>query len=638
MSYESKIILYVIIEDICKEKIQKLVRNYPLAQIHVTTLLGETSLDSIELELNIIKHPFVEIYKYVDEQKITNESTRLLAKFQEILDGIKVKVDETFDFSSLSKVMANTSSDLLSRVIRSMFLLRYLVEKLQPNLVLYDGVSACRIPDRPDVKRLYFNRLILSQSCKNLLDKMKVKSVCFSRPSVPFLFLTVVRDFLIFAYKLKTILLRVYYSPKIQSNFLSKLDKREKIIIIVIRAQSEWHTIRAFYKELLAHNEYHPILIQDDLIKHPSGLDALIHDKIDFVPIHANRTVLEIFKDLLLAKWNISCAIRKMRRIISNQQDTIENFLTSTVFESVAGALSSYPELKVYFHELSDWMHYFSATSIIHMDMIDKWGSFAYEAAKKESIKCIILQNANLMHIAYPNPVSANVMWLSNKDDYQYWLGCNIPQSSSVAFVGSPFYSELYQRSMLREQQKIDSNQILIATQPYPADIAYNYKMLTDVAKVAVQIDATILVKLHPRECLEDYVEFVKQLPGKVTLTFGGDIVDLMLTSWLFIAQNSTTLQTAVLIGVPAISYLNAQYVRELTSMITWIQDDAIVKINNDQTLLEYLLRFKKNQKINLLEFKERRQKYIEKFIGYYDNDFSKRMLTSLNKSVKLTA
>lgn len=636
---------------------KKLRKKYLDSNITVLSITPGVNLEVFN-DRNTHCIPYESYADSVSELKISEDSAKIIKCWVDSIDAtaslVTVNAKSTIN---LAASLQNMSALYLSSLIRAVYALESHFSKNDYNQVyFFSSAFDLILPERNDISFLYYPELIFGPICR---DFLKLKHVSFFEVYVfssRFKRLkNRLRSFLISSYKFSVTLYRCFRDRsrcnKDTLKLFSNVSKKARILIL-IRAVSEWDTVSSLYHYLKGSKDFEPLILQDDLLKRPSGFLSLSKANVPFVPIHCRRPFFRLIK-LWFSSFSVLSSYKKKSLHLQSQLKKLNyachlpilNQLNLSLIasESVYVSLLSVMELHNFTEEIDFWLNFTKPKAVITMDMVDQWCAVLYSLNKQNHIKTFILQNTCLDKIVYPLPVCADKMWLHSNAALEIMKESGERYLGKYQVVGSPMYDNLYNQLNSVDRQALRLKYgardqdfvILIATQAFSQAYPYNKHLLRDVSRAlsGIHKNLFVIVKPHPREPKGEYKKLIDCFQCRAVVYDNVDITELMFMSDLFISRTSTAIQTALLVGLQSISYLQA-YPLDICQRLDYLGAGATRVVDNRDDLSSLLYSIIQDEGGGGAPFLSLRQAYINSVLGVFDGNSVERIVNDLDRSL----
>lgn len=578
-----------------------------------------------------------------------------------ILKSIKknVKADEFHE----SNTLLDCQTNLLAQVMHPLFSFALFLDSFLTNqkidLVYIFGNKnhLFTLPERPDVKTLYNSDFVFGPLADKICThhRIKIKFLKNFSPSVVLAKLKL-RHLLIQSYKFAETFKRVLKTK----NTVKVSKKNPEIfnsILILVRSESEYWSIKPLYEKLLKDTGYTPILIQDDLIKDPSALKTLRENQVEFTPIHSKETafgmILPWISQFLKRRKYIRVILKNVSfRGTINTADSnyLENIFLSNRFigEILKSSTCLYPEISLFQNEFKLLCDEYAPKALINLDMVSQWAGIIGKIGLDYNVPTFTLQNTSLDKIIYPKAVSTDFFWVGNNNIRSIFCLSSI-KPETVIVTGLPMHDSLLQ-SLPIEVNGCDTEVyspqketiFLIATQPFVQKYPYNINLINNLCNILQdKKNIRIIVKVHPREKKDQYIELLEACRNKfkivIELAADVNIIDLIKTSTVMVSRTSTAMMTSVLINIPTISYMEG-YQIDILDRLDYLGTDAVHKAYNYDELEDICKSIVSNKakKGGYLEnFLAYRKAYVEEYVGAPQGDACARIMKHLRTHLK---
>ncbi|WP_417319167.1 CDP-glycerol glycerophosphotransferase family protein [Emcibacter sp.] len=585
----------------------------------------------------------------VEISRLATDFTLILTDTLRNSDACNKLTEETDKLDSQANMMALILHPLYSFGLFLSHLLQS--ENTDKVYLMGNRKFSFSLPQRPDVKTLYNADVAFCPLAREICEYHGADYRIFNvSPVFKTRLKLALRHFLLQIYKFQTIVRRLAATP---ANNLEEIAPGRKNLLVLIRAESEYWSIRPLLRKIETTSDFTPVVIQDDLVKNPSALKALTANNEEFIPIHSQAGLgqaLSSWVSQSLNRARLKHCATKVRESGSNEgQHFISAILLKPDFtkEIIDTATCCFHELDLFQKEITAICRKLTPGAMITLDMVDQWVGIIGKIGRGNGIPSFTMQNTSLDKIIYPKPVSTDVFWVSNNNIRNILLDSRATPESVVT-TGLPMHDELL-LSLTHEEEDIsakrdiaaDKKILLVATQPFVQKYPYNLNLLTDLCRIFKgRTDLCLLIKTHPREHKENYLSLLQKLKKEYALDIRlegeTNIIDLMCISEAMISRTSTAIMTSLLAGIPTISYMEG-YQNDILDRLDYLGTDAVIKAYDLGELKEVCQTiFSQGQEKDafMAELSKKRQNYIREYVGAPDGNASEKILANLKEHI----
>lgn len=426
------------------------------------------------------------------------------------------------------------------------------------------------------------------------------------------------RNLLLSAYKFKALLSRSFTAR-------GKGAPHPCDAVFVVRAQTEVASAEPLLR-WRAERGMRDCLLVDDLIKSPNGTLAARQSGFAWYPLHAFLSPGKLFMIFLETSLRAGRAARlafsespeRMAKWGFLGQSSVACAVLRTTFMTV-------PELKIFYQQLFCALTKTQPSALVSFDTVDRWGTVQGALARSRGLRSVMVQNTAVDDIEYPCPLSMDHLVVGNERLRRIFLASGAP-ADRVHAVGLPLQDQVLkigderiaQLRTRAENAEPVVLRILVATQPFVQAFDYNGALLADLVEALKTLDFpfTLVLKPHPREVIDHYRTLVD------TLTRAGFQVSLFEQAFetaldaadIVLSRTSTSIEFAVLGGVPTIAYLN-KYPAEIIERLDYLRDPVTVKAFDVDALREALAGFHPQSRVATLNsYSARRDAYLAEY------------------------
>jgi len=401
-------------------------------------------------------------------------------------------------------------------------------------------------------------------------------------------------------------------------------DKRS--VLVVIRARTELETINPVIEALRDDPNLIVRVIADDLIKSPTGIEAVEGSGLDWVPAHAFSTPNEIIRLALEIPGQVARSIRVgMGQAMPPLCDRLRFFERHDVrWSSLQCACQSMFELVLFSRQLSRAITACQPVCIVTMDYIDRWGAVAGTVGRTHNVPVLTIQNAALPDRIWPEPLTTDAAVVANRFVKEILVRSGGPPDA-IHDAGLPLNDVLINKgdAIIAARRAIDADplRVVIATQPFTDALDFNGKLLEALAAAGPDLSGYVeyIIKPHPRETPDKYCGQVEQLEApRATARIVNDQLEKTLDEADFlIARTSNSLQCALLCGVSPIAYVN-NTPAGVISGVDFLATPATIKVADPKSLATFIIRMSNPvaKHAYLSSFALARDAYLKEFGG----------------------
>ena len=412
------------------------------------------------------------------------------------------------------------------------------------------------------------------------------------------------RSVLLEAYKACTIVVRSLRAYRVralsrESGQRNPSKPTKRTVTVAVRAGSELESVSPLL-EFFRTKAISYRLVVDDRIRFPDATQAVQATGEPWTPLHSYTRTREVLATLWRARNQRKRVLRDLRRIRHEANDNSDSpsVLGLEPFKSRAlgSAMLSLPEVMVFTRQVLEVVTQDQPQLVVTMDTNNLYGGAVGAVGKARDLATITIQNAAIAPLTLPRPVQTDLMMVDDLATKQRLIRAGAAPKSVVA-LGLPRLESMSQRGddRLSAERKSPALKpffrVLIATQPIRdlcAEMLLHVALAFDPAdKVAIRL------RTHPRESEYSYTEIVDQLrsQGYSVEPSTAPLLDDLMDSDILVARTSTTLQTAVMAGVPSIAYLEGLEASPL-AMPAYLDSNAITRCRTKSQLQALLSRF----------------------------------------------
>lgn len=449
-----------------------------------------------------------------------------------------------------------------------------LMKELDPDTVYLFGPKgrSLTLPQRPDISRFFRTDLFLNPVAEAICQDWGIKFVHqFSTMSSLGPFTNFFRDKILGCYKFV-----VTFRRLLASLCQNKPSESTYDCAILIRSESEYSSARPILQYFRQHEEEtgKVLLIQDDIIRHPSARKILAKSGEQFLPIH---TQISIWK--MVRIWiDSGRVLRKAKEHFredpyrnefdqSSNLDEIDwalHFLSRPeIFAAcVDSSLKTSPEILIFREEMSQLVTAFQIKSLLTCDMIDKWTGAIGSLGRELPLRTFTLQNASVFQMFLPKPNSTDYFFVASETAKRA-LNHGHSENNDIVVTGLPMYEEWKKLSDSRPKKIWSTHvprKLIIGTQPFAGGPDLNFSLIRDTCEcLPPEHNAIVQVKIHPRERKSDYKKFIQSLQKDnfpVVLLDQVTLEDVFLDGDIYVSRTSTTLLTSLFFRLIALAYV----------------------------------------------------------------------------------
>ncbi len=488
------------------------------------------------------------------------------------------------------------------------------------------------------IKDLYVTNFLLDE---NLYYKRHLQYLC-QKQNITFKsikkislgdFSFQIRDWTIFIYRLIVLSIRCIKNSE-------RAKKRKVKAIHLIRSEVELYSSEVIIKETINRGDSY-IYIVDDLIKNPTCSKKIKKTNFQWLSIHSFSTIKDIYRTFI----QVLCILINVNKnkkninpdtILSNYGFLGESTQINIIIFKIL--LSYLPEIIIYEKQFNRVLKLLKPKYIVSYDQIDKFGAVQGYVAKENTIASVMIQTTVIDDLQYPYPLSMENMIVSSEKVKKILISSGANKNKIHDF-GLPSLFEVNRKGDRRIDELINKkdNQlvILIATQAFVSKINYNKLLINDVLNALGKssYNIKVIIKPHPREGKIKLSIDNSSNPKLNIVTKYEKFEELLERADLVISRTSTVLQTSIVGGVPAISYLE-MYPSEIIKRLDYLESKATCICETKEKLSYIISDYTSNERRidQLKEFKENRKNYIMKQFPGNNNsiDLTMNLLNNL--------
>lgn len=543
-------------------------------------------------------------------------------------------------FYVYGEVLSNMVALNLQPVVSGLTCLDYLISREKPSKVILFGnvKNKFSIPERLDVGFLYNNEATFIPVILRLLKlKECVAKVVRTNSDMIVSLKHQIRHYLIFYYKLIITLLRVAVDSKSSSHVINKNNSVD--IAVIVRAESEYWTVKPLLQYIEKNEQYSCLVIQDDLIKNPSSKQTLKKDGRRYLSVHSQRKFIDAFLSFVRSQRKVSCFKKYFllsRKIINQEMNDVGSVLlhSDLIPQYFLPAFYSLPELENFSDEIKYLHKKYRFKACITMDMVDQWCAIIGHIGNDLNFKSYIIQNAVMGDMIHPKPISTDYMFVAGEEVKKMLSqSCNV--EDKVFSTGLPMYDWMFnQFESTKSSRSVnrDKKVVTIATQPLVGDYEYNYELIESVLFACKDLqNVQVVVKIHPREKVSQYEHYLERLQNthnrSILLYNNKNILEQISESDVLVARCSTSLQSSILMGTFSVAYLNNLPSDEM-ERIDYLRSGATIKVYDRDGLRSIMHKLLSEDNSSLIEkIRSERKKYIDSYISEFNGKSSERIL-----------
>ena len=530
-------------------------------------------------------------------------------KFKKIFRDIDLN-----ELDCIKKALKNQ----LAWITRNSFLfssiLEVLIEKKMEFAMSFNGIGGFQIMDTFPTNFLIDNNIFYKNHLESVSKSSNIKFISFKKITLGgFMFL--VRTWLLFFFRF---IVMSHRSIK----FRSVKNKYKIKGIHFIRAEAEFHASEPLIKALIKKNESY-CYFADNLIQKDNCLKFLKNRDYKFFKLHSFTSWFDILKIF------IKTLIISNKLIYTKNNNFLSDYLTqkygflgnNEIINNILFYLiiNHLPEIYIHKKQILKVFKKFKPDYVVSYDQIDKYGAIEGCLAKQNNIRSTMIQTASIFDFYYPFPLSMDNMIVDTKNTKRILVSSGA-EKEKIHNLGLPMMEEIICIGNNKVNSlKSDSSDlsILITTQPFISSkvLNYNFLMIKDVISAINKNfkKVKIIIKIHPRESLKQYRVIKSVYEDQCSITLNdGKFEDIIEKVDLVISRTSTTIQTSILYGVPAISYLD-KFPSDIIEGIFYIKSKASFKCFNKNELNNLINKFlsKKTKELLYQQFKKERKYFI---------------------------
>ena len=425
------------------------------------------------------------------------------------------------------------------------------------------------------------------------------------------------RDLMLLGYKGKTLLTRSRRAARPVPEIACDLA-------VVVRARTEVIAADPIL-DARAEQGRRDLMLVDDLIKSPDGTRAATDSGRRWVPLHSFSRPLEIARVFARCIAFRRKAARKAMALRPDRAAAAGFLGRSEIAQEVLyTAFASVPELLVHHLQLSRALDRLKPNALVSFDTVDRWGALQGEVARKARLRSVMIQNTAVDDIVYPWPLAMDHLVVGNERLREIFVASGADPQRVHAF-GLPLHDEVLKAGDERLQALLDralqgetALRVLIATQPFVQEFDYNTALVEDLEPATGRLDFPVewVLKPHPREVMARYTALREALVARsisVTL-FDGPFEKALSAAELVLSRTSTSLEFAMLGGVPGIAHLES-YPADIIDRLDYLKSSVTEKSFDRDGLRSLLERFAPNNRHETLHrYARTRSVYLDRF------------------------
>ncbi|MFA6096748.1 MAG: hypothetical protein WC788_03930 [Candidatus Paceibacterota bacterium] len=562
-------------------------------------------------------------------------------------------------------MLAATANDMYESYYWDMLLftqrLSHLISQEKPLEILIYGPSSSAFftPERPDVTLLFDNEFLYAPLAKDVCSRLNIKFTVIPRPIFLFSpFKMMARNFLFSLVKFSKILgrhllarLPIYRKTVIKSD-------NKNIVAVIVRADPEYYAVKPLITEMAKDPSIRTVILQGDMLLQPQSWKTLRNYGEEFISLYSLTSFwdcIKCFADSFIRQLKFKLILKKIDLGEFNPGRSDKEKLCGDlldkgyVIKEVFGGLSGvWPETMIFIKELDKFIAKTKPKAIISMGMIDHWVAVTSMLSNRYSIPTVSIQTTAMETHALPSPIYAN-RFLVYGEDMRNGLIKNGADPEKISATGAPKYDNYGKYSQEAKQQiraktrsKLgipDSARILLVT---TQATDFTSKPLNDeLISLAIDFagsnpDIYVIVKLHPRDPLEDYVAWqdtIKKDRINAQIIQKIDVIDLMLISETLLSRCSTTILDALTLGVLPIVLLDS-YALSWVAELDYMRTDATMKVNTKKELLDAFNKAFFDDPFQK-DYMHKRDIFINESIGKIDGHAAERMIEVIKSQIK---
>jgi len=529
--------------------------------------------------------------------------------------------------------------------------LRSLIETENPkNLFVfgYDYKNATfRYPEGPGIKFLYSNEITFLPIIERVAKIFKAKLNIIKCKHLFFLTACLkLRAFILTTIKFSILVKRrlclLFFNKK--ALFSKHTAINTKKVLVIIRGASEYFTVKPVLDRIKgSKSNIDFLIVQDDILKNPSAQKTLDKHQERYFPINSLLPLFSLvplyLKGKLLQK-NFLKLLRRFKLKKIKKNNIFETVLSDKkiVEEIFSSATSVWPEIIIFIKRMEWIFEKYRPNLIVSMSMIDRWIAVERYLADKYHIQLITIQNASIEDEFIPTPIYAHRFLAYAQKTKEMFLRIGAPKKRIIV-TGSARYDKYSKKKntenkkeKIKENLAISSNLrvVTVTTQSFNNDTErknLNRELILSALDAIKTIpNVFLLIKLHPRDNVKEY-NFLKKVSqtqqAEIKIIKDYNINDILNISDILISRTSTTILSALILGVPPIALLRS---KEEEIGLEYLKTDATKKVYSTSYLkaaLEEIL-FDPNYKH---AFTSERERFIKNCIGTSDGKSTERIL-----------